>query len=295
MGKEKKIRLKSRSFTFGASSVVVFIVFAVYTATVLYALIWLLSNSFKTVPEWDVSKFSLPKDFLTSGSPFANYVSAWKELTIDGVGVPGMLINSLWYSAGGAFIGVWFCCMTAYVVAKYRFVGRNLIFSVAIVQMVLPIVGNLPAMYKMLNDLGITNSPLLLITNAGGLGGNFLIFYAMFKGVSDHYMEAARIDGAGHFAVFFHVMMPQVRPAMITLFIISFIGSWNDYMGPLLYLEDMPTLATGLMVFEKNMIYDVNYPVFFAGVVILVLLPLVLFAIFSDRMMTNVSIGGLKG
>ncbi len=295
MQKRKVMHKKKRHLTRSVSSTIVFIIFALYTLSVLYALFWLLTNSLKTVDEWDLSKFSMPMEFLTSGSLFANYISAWKELSIDGVGVPGMLFNSMWYSLGGAFVGIWFCCMTAYVVSKYDFIGRNVVYGVAIIQMILPIVGNLPATYKLFHDLGITNSPLLLISNAGGLGGNFLIFYAMFQGVSNHYMEAARMDGAGHYSVFFHVMLPQVKPAMVTLLIMGFIGSWNDYMGPLLYLDELPTLATGLMVFEKNMIYDVNYPVFFAGVTILVLLPLILFAVFSDKMMTSVSIGGLKG
>lgn len=293
--KKMKYMKKPRKLSEKLAFMIVFIIFALYAFTVLYALFWLFTNSLKTVPEWDTSKFTLPKEFLKNGNPFANYISAWKELEIDGVGVPGMLFNSLWYSVGGAFIGIWFSCLTAYVVSKYNFVGRNVVYGVAIIQMILPIVGNLPATYKMYNDLGITNSPLLLVTSAGGLGGNFLIFYAIFQGVSNHYMEAAKIDGAGHYAIFFKIMLPQVRATMLSLFIMAFIGTWNDYMGPLLYLDELPTLATGLMVFEKNMIYDVNYPVFFAGVSILVLLPLILFAFFSDKMMTSVSIGGLKG
>jgi ABC-type glycerol-3-phosphate transport system permease component len=272
-----------------------FIVFLLYALTIIYTLFWLFTNSLKTIDEWDASKFSLPVEFIKSGLLFDNYIAAWTELNYDGVGVPGMLFNSVWYSVGGAFVAVWFCCLTAYVISKYTFVGRNLIYTVAIIQMVLPIVGNLPATYKMYNDLNITNSPLLLIVNAGGLGGNFMILYATFQGVSNSYMEAAKIDGAGHYSIFFQVMLPQAMPTMFAIFLLGFIGSWNDYMGPLLYLEDYPTLATGLMVFEKDMIYNINMPVFYAGTVILVLPTIVLFAVFSDKMMTSVSIGGLKG
>ena len=272
-----------------------FIVFLLYSLTIIYTLFWLFTNSLKTVDEWDASKFSLPVEFIKSGLLFDNYIAAWTELNYDGVGVPGMLFNSVWYSVGGAIVAVWFCCLTAYVISKYTFVGRKLIYTVAIIQMVLPIVGNLPATYKMYNDLNITNSPLLLVVNAGGLGGNFMILYATFQGVSNSYMEAAKIDGAGHYSIFFQVMLPQAMPTMFAIFLLGFIGSWNDDMGPLLYLEDYPTLATGLMVFEKDMIYNINMPVFYAGTVILVLPTIVLFAIFSDKMMTSVSIGGLKG
>lgn len=291
----KKDSLERKSFGSRFAVVLTFIIFLLYALTIIYMLFWLLTNSLKTVDEWDANKFSLPVEFIKSGLFFDNYISAWTELNYDGVGVPGMFFNSVWYSVGGAFVAVWFCCLTAYVISKYSFIGRKTIYTVAIVQMILPIVGNLPAAYKMYNDLGITNSPLLLIANAGGLGGNFLILYATFQGVSNSYMEAARIDGAGHYSIFFNVMLPQAMPTMFAIFLLGFIGTWNDYTGPLLYLEDFPTLATGLMVFEQNMTYDVNMPVYFAGTVILILPIVILFTIFSDKMMTSVSLGGLKG
>ena len=287
--------LEKKSFCSKAVFTVTFVIFSLYALTIIYTLFWLFTNSLKTIDEWDNSKFTLPIAFLKDGLFFQNYVSAWVELNYDGVGVPGMLFNSVWYSVGGAFVAVWFCCLTAYVISKYSFVGRNLIFTVAIVQMILPIVGNLPATYKMYNDLQITNSPLLLISNAGGLGGNFMILFATFQGVSNSYMEAAKIDGAGHYSIFFKIMLPQAMPTMFAIFLLGFIGSWNDYMGPLLYLTEYPTLATGLMLFEKDMVYNINMPVFYAGTVILVLPMIVLFVIFSDKMMTSVSMGGLKG
>ncbi len=287
-------RRKSVNVYKSVTFAIVFVIFAIYAATVIYALFWLLSNSLKTVAEWDANKFNLPKEFI-KGNPIANYVTAWQELNIDGVGIPGMMMTSVWYSVGGSFIAAWFCCMTAYVISKYNFIGKKAIYAVAIFQMILPIVGNLPATYKMYNDLQITNSPLLLIVNAGGLGGNFLILYAAFQGVSNSYMDAARIDGAGQYSVFFRIMLPQVFPAMFAIMLIGFIGTWNDYMGPLLYLPDYPTLATGLMVFEKEMVYDVNMPVFFAGSMLLIIPTLVIFAAFSDKILTSVSMGGLKG
>lgn len=290
---EKTLKQKSIGSRFAFAFT--FIIFCLYSFTMLYTLFWLFTNSLKTVDEWDANKFAMPLDFIKNGLFLQNYLNAWNELIYDGVGVPGMLFNSIWYSVGSAFVSVWFCCLTAYVISKYSFVGRNAIYTVAIVQMILPIVGNLPAAYKMYNDLNITNSPLLLITNAGGLGGNFLIFYATFQGISNSYMEAAKIDGAGHYLTFFKIMLPQAWPTMFAIFLLGFIGTWNDYTGPLLYLEDFPTLATGLMVFEQNMKYDVNMPVFFAGTLILILPILILFIICSDKMMTSVSLGGLKG
>jgi ABC-type glycerol-3-phosphate transport system permease component len=128
-----------------------------------------------------------------------------------------------------------------------------------------------------------------------GFGTQILMFLGAMNNIPDGVLEAAKIDGAGHYSIFFQVMLPQAMPTMFAIFLLGFIGSWNDYMGPLLYLEDYPTLATGLMVFEKDMIYNINMPVFYAGTVILVLPTIVLFAVFSDKMMTSVSIGGLKG
>ncbi len=106
---------------------------------------------------------------------------------------------------------------------------------------------------------------------------------------------AAQMDGANFYQTYFKTMRPQAMPMALTLGILMFIGKWNDYMSPLLYLPKMPTLATGLYRYQTIVERNGNYPVLFAGLFMCLLPILILFGIFSDKLMANINIGGLKG
>ena len=119
--------------------------------------------------------------------------------------------------------------------------------------------------------------------------------YAFFINLSCSYAEAALIDGAGHFKIFKTIMMPLAAPPILSLAVISSISIWNDYMTPLVYMRDYPTLATGLYVYETSMTRATNYPVYFAGVLLSLIPILTVFIFFQNTIMENVTAGGLKG
>lgn len=169
------------------------------------------------------------------------------------------------------------------------------LYFIAIFTMIIPIVGALPAQYKLMYDLHIANSPLFLISYTGGFGFNFIILYGFFKSISGTYAEAAKIDGAGNHVVFWRIMMPQAKAPIVSLAIIACIGVWNDYQTPILYLSDFPNLASGLYEYESNMMRLANYPVYFAGVLISTVPILFVFIAFQKTIMNNVVAGGLKG
>ncbi len=275
---------------------VIFVVFVVYSLTLLYPFLWAILNSLKTNREFFKSPFSIPDDWV-----FKNWVTAFTEIKVYGSSVLvqtdliGMFFNSLWLSVGGSLLAVAVSTMTAYIVSKYEFRGRGLIYSIAIFIMIIPIVGNLPATYKLYSQLGIRNTPLILLAYMGGFGFNFIILYGFFKNVSWSYAEAAFIDGAGNLKVFLNIMIPQALPCITSLFIIQLIGVWNDYMTPLLFLPDYATLSTGIFVFGQRMTNESNFPVYFAGILISTIPILVCFICFSETIMSNTVAGGLKG
>ena len=173
---------------------------------------------------------------------------------------------------------------------------RNVIYAIAIFCMTIPIVGNMASYYKLIYELNIYDTPIyVVVTHLGAWGFNFLVMYATFKNISWSYAEAVFIDGGNHFTVFFKIMLPQAAGPIATLCIMSAIGSWNDYMPMILYLPSYPTLASGLYTYQSNAIRGVNFPVYFAGVIISLIPVIVIFACFSDLMMKNMSVGGLKG
>lgn len=270
---------------------IAFVIFVLYALSLIFPIIWLFFSSLKNQIEFATGNpLALPEQFL-----FSNYSKAFMLLEVNDNNFLEMLFNSIWFTIGSAFLTVAVSSLSAYVIAKYKFKGRNFFYGIAIFMMVIPIVGSLPATYKLVGDLGLMNSPLFLLTCTGGFGFNFIVLYGTFKSISWEYAEAAFVDGATHFQVFRKVMLPQAKPTLVSLFIMGAIGSWNDYMTPLLYLEDYPTLASGLYQYEANMLRLANYPVYFAGVLISIIPIVVLFIIFQNTIMENVGVGGLKG
>ena len=272
---------------------VVFMIFWVYAVSLIYAMGWAFMNSLKGNLEFFEDMMSPPKRWL-----FSNYIKAFSLIEFDGVNFIAMFINSIWFALGSAILSTLSHAVTGYIFAKYNFFGKRVFFNFVIFTIALPVVGTLPSLYQIVNSLGLNDSPLFLITALGGFGSNFLITYAFFKSMDRTYMEAARIDGASHSSIFWRIMLPQAAPMLFSIGLLSFIGQWNNYETPLLMLSKMPTLATGLYQFSDKMIFavgDASQTVYFAGI-LLASLPVVLLVIaFHEKIMENVSTGGIKG
>lgn len=275
---------------FIAAKIIVFTLFALYAFTLIFAMLWAISASLKSQTEFYQNINGLPKEW-----KFSNYVTAFSSVQANGHNMFEMFWNSLWYSCGGALLGVLTSSVTAYVVAKYKFPGRGLIYGIALVTMMIPIVGSFPSQYKVYSILGIIDTPFLLITKAAGFGFNFVVLYSFFKTLSWTYAEAGFIDGASHFRVFSTIMLPQALPVIGSLFMVQVVQLWNEYMEPNLFLQSYPTLSSGLYIFQLEMTRGTNYPVLFAGLIISVIPVIILFVCFQNTMMESMSVGGIKG
>ncbi len=276
---------------------IVFLIFAVYAVSLVFPFLWLIVNSFADKIDYQVNA-AIGKPFaLPDGIVWDNYAYAFEELSYNGTNIFGMFFNSLWYTAvrvGGAIL---MSACTGYIISKYRFKVNGVIYALIIFSMTVPTVGTTGAMFKLVDDtLHIYNTPFyVLLRYLTGTGMNFLVMYGFFKNVSWNYAEAAFIDGAGHFRVFVHIMLPQAKMVMLTLAIISGITAWNEYMDVLLYLPDFPTIASGMYGVSRTLPRSGNTPAYYAALVISIIPVLVLFSCFSDTIMKNFSVGGLKG
>ncbi len=207
-----------------------------------------------------------------------------------------LIFNSLWFSIGMTVTKMVSTVFFAYAVARMNFPGRKFLYAFVVLQMMIPIYGQTAANYQLLDSLGLIDSPLFLIGQGAGHGMYFLIIYAFFRNMPAGYMEAAKIDGAGPFTVFFRVMLPQARPIIVSLSVMQFISAWNSYDTPLLYLPSYPTLSTALYLYKDNMFQlGLSTPTYFAGMLISIIPVVVLFLIFNKQIMNNISIGGMKG
>ena len=147
--------------------------------------------------------------------------------------------------------------VTAYVVSKYRFKGQKIIYTVAIIVMLIPIVGSLPSQVRFAEIFNFRNNIVgVCIMNCKYPGLYFLVFYAAFKNVSWTYSEAAQIDGAGHFKIFIQIMLPMILSTISAVFILYFISFWNEYTLPMIFLPDYPTVSYGLYYFFHNFSFN---------------------------------------
>jgi N-acetylglucosamine transport system permease protein len=267
-----------------------FVLFALYTLTIFYALFWAVSASLKEYHDFWGNMVGLPEKI-----HFQNYINAFIMLEYNETNLFGMLYNSLWYTLGSSILSILMVSTTGYVFAKYSFPLKEFVFGVVIFTMLIPLMGNLPALYKFIYTIGINDSPLYLITALGGFGANFLIMYSVFKGISWSYAESSFIDGGGHFITYVKVMFPLARGPIFALLIMAIIGGWNEYLMPILFLDKMPTIAVGLYSYKITTLYASDDPVYFAGIILSLVPVLTLFAIFSNKIMNNIVIGGLNG
>ena len=287
MAKSRKNKTKAEKIVFPIMSVLFLI----------YAILLLLPLGYGFTIALKENGRAFIKDPVTITLPlyFDNFIKAFSSIQIEEQTFLTMTLNSIWYSAGMTIMSITACTCTAYVIAKYEFKGRNVIYSGALIVMMIPIYGSLPAQFRLYDRLNLLNSPFILITAYGGFGTYFIYIHAFFKSLSWSYAEAAFIDGASNLRVFVTIMVPMMLPSISALAIMNFIGCWNDYQGPLLFLPEMLPLATGLYTYEFNMKYAANQPLYFAGVFISILPAIALFVIFQNTIMSSVYSGGLKG
>ena len=277
------------------------VIFAIYALTLIYPFVFTFFNAVKDPMEFSTDPLGIPKEF-----HWENFVTALKlKLTINGRhSIGNMIWNSVWQTLLATGCGLIASTLMAYVTAKYDFKFLKVLYAVGIFSMVIPIIGSTPAMYQLvykeifdIPKLTIADNPALIwVIWFSGFGFAYLVLYSYFKSISWTYAEAAFIDGAGHFRVFFEIMIPQALPAISSVLIVNAIGFWNDYMTAYLYLPSYPNLALGLYELKENF-GDVvgGMPVYYA-LMLLSLIPVAIaFIVFQKAIMKNLSTGGLKG
>ena len=287
INKSSKVRKSPGEFLLFA---IVFIFFVLYALALIYPLIWGLISSLKSYKEYHKDPFGLPK-ILQLG----NYIAAVKTISNEGMSFTNMLWNSIWFSVGSAVIHMEFTSAYAYVLNKYNFRGKKFLYGLCLFLMAVPIGATFVSTYRLMHGLHITNSYLILLTAINVYGMKLIMCYSYYNNISNAYVEAAQIDGAGFYKTYFKTMRPQATPILVTLIVLEFISKWNDYMAPLLYLSKMPTLATGLYRYQETVAWSGNYPILFAGILICSLPLFIIFIFFSNKLMENINIGGLKG
>ncbi len=274
-----------------------FVLFLIYALSLLYPLFWMLLNSFRNSTDYQVA--------IATKAPFSlkivweptNYINVMRLITTADASYIQMAWNSLWITALSSFLAVMVPSLTAYCLAKYKFRLRGVLYAIAIIVMILPIVGNGGALLRFWSGIGVYDTPLyVILSGLGGLGGMyFLVMYGFFKSVHWSYAEAVFIDGGNDYTALFRVMIPQAANMLVLFFVMNFMAGWNEYQTYLIYMPSYPTLATGMYLVSNTLQRTGQMPLYYAALTISIIPILALFMAFSNQILTKVSIGGIKG
>ncbi len=250
--------------------------------------IWLLSSSLKT----QIDIFQYPPQWIPNPVMWQNYSDA---LTYK----PFLLYfrNSLIIAGLNVIAVVFTSSFCAYGFARIRFKGRNFWFGIVIGTLFLPSVIVLVPQFIMFTRLGWVNTflPLTVPLFFGGGAFNVFLLRQFFQTIPEELADAARIDGCGEFGIYWRIMMPLARPALITVAIFTFLNAWNDLLGPLLYLRspDLYTVAVGLATFRGTL--STRWDLQMAASTAVILPVVILFFLAQRYFIRGIVLTGLKG
>lgn len=264
-------------------------IFMLVALSYIYILVWAVLAGLKTHNDIVMEPFGLPKEWL-----WGHFVEVFETLESNGTKFVGMFFNSVWFSVVPTLLTQLISVTFAYCCVKYKFPGSGFLYTLVLIIITLPIYGNAGATYRLHHTLGtVDNYAFGLIV--GGFNVCFLYYYAFMKNLSWTYAEAAMMDGANDFQIYYKVMLPQARSIIGALFLTNWITQWNSYETGLVYHPQLPTLPVGIYQFNTEMIYRARLDILFAACVLITLPALILFIVFNKTITTNVSVGGIKG
>ena len=263
-------------------------VLVLWSLLVVVPLLWVLMSSFKTSSEIFASPFGLPARW-----SFDNYANAW---TTAGIG--SFFFNSVVVVFGALALTMLFGAMSAYVLARFSFPGRRLLYYLMLAGLTFPVFLAIVPLFFVLRGLALLNTLPGLILTYAAFAFPFTVFflYAFFRTLSRSIAEAAAMDGAGEWRIFFQIMLPMARPGLATVAILNFVGLWNQFLLPVA-LNTNPenyVLTQGMASFASQAGYSVDFGALFAAVVITVVPVLVVYLIFQRQLQGSVSQGTNK-
>ncbi|MFT4143959.1 MAG: carbohydrate ABC transporter permease [Mobilitalea sp.] len=263
-----------------------YLLLILFSIAFLFPFLWMIMTSLKNNIEM------LRPDFILTKFRFENYIKAMTVIPFGRYTINTLIITGL--NMIGTVITA---SLVAYAFARLRWKGRDIWFVVMLATMMLPSqVTQIPLfiVFKNLNWLN-TYMPLVIGSFLGGGAFNIFLLRQFFKTLPNELAEAARIDGCSEIGIFSRVMMPLCKPALATIAIFSFMGSWNDFFGPLIYLTDPNkyTIALGLRAFKGYS--GIQWNLLMAASIVTTLPSLILFFSFQNYFVKGITLTGIKG
>jgi raffinose/stachyose/melibiose transport system permease protein len=252
-----------------------------------YPLLWVVSTAFKT----QMGAFTAGASLMPQRYDFSNFVKAWVD-----AGFSQYFTNTVIYSVSATLVELTKSALCGYVLARYRFPGRDLLYRLILLTLFVPVASIIIPQFVLVENLGLLNSRLgVILAMSGGAGALYVLFFtSFFETLPQDLFDAAQVDGANFFQMFW-LMLPLARPVIAVVVIFQFLHSWNDFVIPLVFTlgqPDLQNLAVGMLHFHGA--HPHNSPEFAAGMMISFVPVLIVFLLFQSYFVRGLA-GAVKG
>ncbi|WP_068787019.1 carbohydrate ABC transporter permease [Paenibacillus phocaensis] len=263
-----------------------YLVLAVVVLCMLVPYAWMLSSSLKL----NKDVFSFPMQWIPDAARWQNYVEIWTRIPLG-----RFIYNTAKLSVIVTVLQLLTSSFAAYAFSKLRFKGRNLLFLGYIATIAIPWQAYMVPQFIMMRSMGLNNTHLAIIFLQAFSAFGVFLMRQFYQSIPDELCEAARIDGLSEYGIWGKIMLPLSKPALSTLTIFTFVNTWNDFLGPMIYLTktELKTIQIGLRMFITQ--YSAEYGLIMAASVVSIIPVLIVFLALQKYFVQGVAASGIKG
>ncbi len=278
VGSNKTIRI--------GTMVLVYALLAVTVLCMLVPYLWMLSSSLKL----NKDVFSFPMQWIPANPRWENFVDIWTKIPLG-----RFIYNTAKLSVIVTILQLLTSSFAAYAFSKLHFKGKNVLFLGYIATIAIPWQAYMVPQFIMMRSLGLNNTHMAIILLQAFSAFGVFLMRQFYQGVPDELCEAARIDGLSEYGIWARIMLPLSKPALSTLTIFTFVSTWNDFLGPMIYLTktDLKTIQIGLRMFISQ--YSAEYGLIMAASVVSIIPVVIVFLALQKYFVQGVAASGIKG
>lgn len=283
--KEKMMKSKKTNEIIG--KIVIYAILILMAAIMIVPFLWMLSASIKS----DREVFQMnPFVWIPESPKWSNYVDIWHKIPM-----PIFVKNTVFLTIIVTILQLLTSSFAAYAFARLKFKHRNTLFLAYIATIAMPWQVYMVPQFIMMRRMGLNDKLMAMICLQAFSAFGVFMMKQFYEDIPEELCEAARIDGLSEYGIYAKIMLPLSKPALSTLTIFTFVNTWNDYLGPLIYLrsETKKTIQLGLKMFISQ--YSSDYGLIMAGSVLSLIPLIIVFLIFQRYFVEGVAATGIKG
>lgn len=278
-----------RTNKFHISNIILRIFTFLWAVSILFPLLWTLYVSLKSNQEFFQNIWALPKSL-----HFDNYERAFNKL-----GIGASLLNTVYYVGLSMIIGITLTTLCAYCLTRLKWKGRSFVWATVMISLFLPGINALVPQYIIMCKAGLSNSlsGLVFLNSVGMSAFDLMLLGGFMKTIPTELEESAFMDGATLLKTFRSIIVPLSVPGIVTISIFRFLGLYNDFLGPYIYLSEESKYVIGQRMYYANiaMQYDNDWTGLFAGVVIAMIPSIIIYLMFQKKIVEGATLGAVKG